>query len=268
MTVQLSVRADAGAEAAGAVAAVVASLPVSLKPATDADLVAIAGSAGWTGRADDAIRRGAKGVLVVNPTAEDPAVLAGVAAEHSAAVVLDQQWAGNPLLAEAQPRVRAALAAALAGAVLVDSVAYAAAGSDPAVLLTQHLAVILKCGMDVTGWNAVQRTRNGYVVTGRLANGAPLAVQGILTSALRGTARVSILTASGRADVILPDPSAAWPAEVRTVTPEGACSLPSRYETAHRFSWVRLRDHVLSGAPGSDLGQFASLTAVIHQLTN
>ncbi|MCO4239453.1 hypothetical protein [Pseudarthrobacter raffinosi] len=268
MTAQLSVQADADAEAAGAVAAVVSSLPVSLKPAdAAADLVAIAGYAGWTGRADAAIRHGAKGVVVINPQAEDPAALAAVAKEHGAAVVLDQQWAGNPVLAETQEDVRDLLAKNLADAVLVDSVAHAAAGSDAAALLTEHLAAILTCGVEVSGWKSVQRTPHGYVVAGRLSNGAPLVLHGVLTSAVPATAKVSILTASGRADVVLPDPSAAWPAEVRTVTADGATTLPSLYESTHRHSWTRLRDQLLSGTPGSDLEQFATLTSTVRRLT-
>lgn len=269
MTVQLSVRADVDAEAAGAVAAVVSSLPVSLKPASGTpDVIAVAGSSGWTRRAADAVLNGARGVVVVGPVAEDPTALAALAARSNTAVVLDQQWAGNPVLSGSQANVRAVLADALADAVLVDSVAYAAPGSDPEVLLTEHLAVILKCRVDATGFRAVQRTTHGYVVTGRLSNGAPLALQGILTSSVPATAAVSILTASGRADVVLPDPSAAWPAEVRSVTADGAATLPTLYETAHRHTWTRLRDQLASGVTGNDLDQFAALTSLVRQLTN
>lgn len=264
MTAQLSVRADADAEAAGAVAAVVSSLPVSLMPAVNtADVVAIDGSAGWTGRAAEELRNGAQGVVVISPAAEETASLA----DSTNAVVLDQQWAGNPALAGSQTNVRAVLNDALAEAVLVDSVAYAAPGSDPDALLTEHLAVILKCGLEGREWQAVQRGQHGYVVTARLSNGAPVALHGVLTSSVPATAKVSILTASGRADVVLPDPSAAWPAEVRSVTADGATTLPTLYETAHRHAWTRLRDQLVSGAAGSDLRQFAALTSLVRQLT-
>lgn len=269
MTAQLSVHADADAEAAGAVAAVVSSLPVSLKPAAGTpDVVAVGGSTGWTSRAIDAIRKGARGVVVVSPVAEDPTALAAIAAENNTAVVLDQQWAGNPALAESQAKARNILACAVADAVLVDSVAYGAPGSDPDALLTEHLAAILKCGVDVTGWQAVRRNRHGYVVTGRLSNGAPLALHGVLTSSVPANAKVSILTASGRADVVLPDPYAAWPAEVRSITADGATTLPTIYETAHRHAWTRLRDQLASSTPGSDLEQFAALSSLISRLTN
>lgn len=265
MTIQLSVRADADAEAAGAVAAVVSSLPVSLKPAVNtADVVAVDGSAGWTGRAAEELRNGAQGVVVISPAAEDTAALVG----SSNAVVLDQQWAGNPALADSQTNVRAVLNGALAEAVLVDSVAYASPGSDPDALLTEHLAVILKCGLEGRGWQAVQRNRHGYVVTARLSNGAPVALHGVLTSSVPATAKVSILTASGRADVVLPAPSAAWPAEVRSVAGDVATTLPTIYETAHRHAWTRLRDQLASGVPGSDLEQFAALAILVRQITD
>ena len=268
MTIQLSVRADAGAEAAGAVAAVVGSLPVSLKPAVNtADVVAVDGSAGWTRRAADAVKKGAKGVVVVSPVAEDPTAFVALAAKSNTAVVLDQQWAGNPALADSQTNVRAVLNGALAEAVLVDSVAYASPGSDPDALLTEHLAVILKCGLEGREWQAVQRNRHGYVVTARLSNGAPVALHGVLTSSVPATAAVSILTASGRADFVLPDPYAASPAEVRSVTPDGASTLPTIYETAHRHTWTRLRDRLASGVSGSDLEQYAALTSLVRQLT-
>ena len=72
MTTQLSVYADPQAEAAGAVAAVVASLPLSFTPApATPDVTAVAGHAGWTDRASAAIRNGARGVVVSSPVAED-----------------------------------------------------------------------------------------------------------------------------------------------------------------------------------------------------
>jgi len=268
MTIQLSVRTDAAAEAAGAVAAAVSSLPVSLKPATGTpDVVAVAGTSGWTSSAADAVRSGARGIVVAGPVPEDPTALAALAATNNTAVVLDQKWAGNPVLAESQDGVHAALAHSLGDAVLLDSLAYGAPGSDPDVLLTEHLAVILKCRCHVLGWQSVQRTAHGYVVKGRLSNGAPLTLQGILTSSVPATAKVSILTTSGRTDVVLPDPSAAWPAEVRSVSADGATLLPTIYETAHRHSWKRLRDQLESGVPGKDLEQFSALTSLVRQLT-
>jgi hypothetical protein len=64
----------------------------------------------------------------------------------------------------------------------------------------------------------------------------------------------------------LPDASAGWPAEVRSVTAAGSTIFPSIYESAHRHSWRRLRAAVDSGVPAADLERFTALTALIGQL--
>lgn len=267
MTTPLRVQASLDAERTGTVRAVVASLPVSFAPAGGGlDVVALAGTAGWTASAAEAVRSGVRGVVVVDPVAEDPAALAAAAAEAGAAVVLDQAWAGNPVLAEPHAAVRNAIADALADAVLLDSVARGVPGTDPEVLLTRHLAAILACGVELEGLRVIQRNANGYTVIGSLPGGAPAALQGIATSSLPTTATISVLTSSGRADITLPDASAGWPAEVRSVTSAGAATFPTIYESAHRHSWRRLRAAIDSGAPEADLERFAALTALVGQL--
>jgi len=269
MTTQLSAYADPQAEAAGAVSAVVASLPVSFRPAASSpDVVAVAGHAGWTGRAANAIVSGAKGVVVSAPEAEDPAELTAVAAAAGAVVVLDRQWAGNAALAASSGHTDGVIAAALRDAVLLDSVAVAAPGTDPLHLLAEQFGVLLQCGIEVRNVRMVQRNGNGYTVSGVLAGGVPVALQGILTSALPATASVSILTSAGRADVVLPDPAAAWPAEIRTVTAEGATTLPTLYESSHRTSWSRVHSHLSSGNPANDLSQFTAVMSLLSQLNN
>jgi hypothetical protein len=274
MTTQLSVSADPQAEASGGVSAVVASLPLSFGPAAgtpDAgmpDVIAVAGRAGWTGRASEAIRSGARGVVVSAPVAEDLAGLTATASAAGSVVVLDQQWAGNVALAESSGNVRGVIADAIKDAVLLDSVAVAPPGTDPLNLLTEHLAVILQCGIDLHEVRLIQRSGNGYTVAGVLAGGVPAALQGIITSALPSTASVSILTSAGRADVVLPDPAAAWPAEVRTVTAEGATTLPTLYESSHRTSWSRVRSHLSSGNPANDLARFTAVTSLLSQLNS
>lgn len=272
MTTQLSVSADPQAEASGAVSAVVASLPLSFATAAgtpDAgtpDVVAVAGHAGWAERAAEAIRSGAKGVVVSAPVAEDLAGLTATAPAAGSVVVLDQQWAGNVALVGTN--VRGAIAGAINEAVLLDSVAVAPPGTDPLHLLTEHLAVILQCGIDLQDVRLIQRSGNGYTVAGVLAGGVPAALQGIITSALPSTASVSILTSAGRADVVLPDPAAAWPAEVRMVTAEGATTLPTLYESSHRTTWSRVHSHLSSGTPANDLSRFMAVTSLLSQLNS
>lgn len=269
MTTQLSVYADPQAEAAGAVSAVVASLPLSFAPAAPAsapDVSAIAGHAGWTERAAAAIHNGAKGVVVSCPVPEDAAALTGVADAAAAVVVLDQKWAGNTALAPASENVHGVVAGALDDAVLLDSVAVAGPGTDPLHLLTDQLAVLVQCGIEVLKVRMVQRNANGYTVAGVLASGAPVALQGILTSVLPATASVSILTSTGRADVVLPDAAAAWPAVVRAVTHDGATTLPTLYESSHRTSWSRVHSHLSAGTRSTDLAKFTAVMSLFSQL--
>lgn len=266
MTTPLLVQAGPDAEQGGAVGAVVASLPVSFAPAgSRPDVVALVGTAGWTTSATEAVLTGASGVVVVDPVAEDPAALAAAAAKAGTAVVLDQVWAGNPVLAESAGSVRNAIADALADAVLLDSVAWGVPGTDPKVLLTRHLAAVLACGVELAGLRVIQRNANGYTVIGSLQGGAPVALQGITTSSVPATATVSVLTSTGRADITLPDASAGWPAEVRSVTSAGSTTFPTLYESSHRHSWRRLRASIDAGVPVSDLERFAALNTLVGQ---
>ncbi|MFC9352688.1 hypothetical protein [Arthrobacter sp. NPDC057013] len=275
MSPQLSLYADPQAEAAGAVAAVAASLPLSFAPAPaqgpakdgSPDVIAVAGHAGWTQRAAEAIRGGAKGVVVSSPVPEDVDLLAEAAAESGSAVVLDQRWAGNAAIAGSNGKVDTVIGGALANAALLDSVAVAPPGTEPLQLLTEQLSVIVQCGIELRNPRMIQRSPNGYTVAATLPNGAPAALQGIMSSALPATATVSVLTSNGSADVVLPDPAAAWPAEVRAVTAAGATTLPTLYESAHRTSWARAHSHVTSGNPAGDLAQFTAVMALLSQLT-
>jgi hypothetical protein len=267
MNTQLSVAADPQADAAGAVSAVVASLPVSFGPAAEApDVVAVAGHAGWTARAVEAILNGAKGVVVSSPLAEDAAGLSAAAEAAEAVVVLDRRWAGNVALDSANDKVHGVISAALGDAILLDSVAIAAPGTEPLHLLADQFAVLVQCGIKVRNVRMVQCNGNGYTVAGVVADGVPVALQGILTAALPATASLTILTSAGRADVVLPDPAAAWPADVRAVTTEGATTLPTLYESSHRTSWSRAHAHIAAGTVADDLAQFTTVLSLLSQL--
>lgn len=265
MSARLSVGQEPGV--ADTVAAALASLPVSFGPAAGpADVVAVSGDAGWTSRATAAVRGGARGVVVVEPAAEDPAALAAAAADRGAAVALDHGWASNPVLAGPGAAAVGALSGAVADAVLCDSVAYAAPGTAPENLLTRHLCALAACGVELSAHRVVRMDSRGYLVMARLPDGAPAALQGTTTSALPHTATVSVLTRTGRTDVTLPDAAAAWPAEIRVVTPDGAATLPTRFESAHRRSWIRLHAAVQTGAGLDDLERFAPVAALIRDL--
>jgi len=108
---------------------------------------------------------------------------------------------------------------------------------------------------------------HGYTVTARLANGAPVALQGILSGARPAGVDITLLTDDGGVSVALPEPLAAWPARVKVTGPQGELLLPTLYESAHRATWRRLKGHLDAGTAPSDLHRFAALTESLSALS-
>ncbi|ACL38257.1 conserved hypothetical protein [Pseudarthrobacter chlorophenolicus A6] len=266
MSATYSVAATPAAEEAGAVALAVASLPATFSPAADGaaapDVAAIAGGPGWTAEALHAIESGSRGVLVVNPVPEDTAQLSAAAEAADTAVVLDLRWASNPALVsqDGGPDAREAFRSALGTAAMLDSVATAAPGTDPQRLLGEHLAALLEVTGTLDAVSLLQSGTTGYTFSGRLANGAPMSAHGVLTAARPAGVDIRLCTADGGVSVRLPEPAAAWPAEVRVTGPHGGLLLPTLYESAHRAAWRRLKEHLTAGTRPDDLIRFARLT--------
>ncbi|WP_026556754.1 hypothetical protein [Arthrobacter sp. 35W] len=260
MSPQLSAHASPAAEAAGAVGSVLASLPVSLGPGgADADIRAISGKPGWTAEALAAIAGGARGLVVVEPAAEDTAVLAAAAESAGVPVVLDHRWASNAAVDGAA----AAVLELAGGAALLDSAAAAAPHTDPELLLGEHLALVFRIAGGVQDLHIISSGPRGYTAAGRLPNGAPVALQGILTRALPGGVRLDLLTADGGVRISVPDPDTARPAETTVTTPSGATTLPTIFESAHRTSWRRLTGAVAASAQTPDLPGFDHLSSTL-----
>jgi hypothetical protein len=263
---QYTVQATPEAQKAGAVALAVASLPESFGPAADensADVQVIAGQPDWTRHAVEAISAGARGIVVVNPSPENVNELTETAARHKSAVVLDQRWASNPATAAAEDAVRS-----MAGrAVVLDVVATAPVGTDSGALLADQVAAVVRLTGPLGNLRLLDRRPHGYTATAVLANGAPVALQGILSNARAASVTVTMLTDDGGAAVSLPDPVAAWPATVEVTGPHGELLLPTIYESAHRATWRRLKEHLDAGTLPSDLQQFAAVSESIATLT-
>jgi hypothetical protein len=274
MSARFTVQATPAAQEAGAVIQTVASLPATFGPTLaghtgPADVAVVAGSSGWTAEAAAAVQSGARGIVVANPVPEDTSELAAVAEAAEAVVVLDLRWAANPaLVAEGSgPDARGAVRSGLGTASLLDSVATAAPGTDPQQLLGEHLAALLAVTGRLDGVAVLRRDASGYTISGRLANGAPFTAQGVLTAARPAGVDIRLYTADGGVAVQVPDPDAAWPAEVRVTGPHGDLLLPTLYESAHRFAWRRLKDHLSAGTRPDDLAGFARLTDLYATLT-
>lgn len=265
MSTQYTVAATPQAQESGAVALAVASLPASFGPAPAGEAARVSvidGAPGWTAEAVKAIDGGASGIVVVNPVPESTAALLE-AVDAAAAVVLDQRWASNPGLAGAEDAVRS-----VAGrAAMLDTVATAATGTDPERLLTEHLAAVLRVTGQLDALRLLRRGTHGYTVSGRLANGAPASLQGVLSNSRPAGVDFRLYTDDGGVSITVPEPLAAWPAEVRAAGPQGEILLPTLYESAHRTTWRRLKEHLDAGTLPSDLAGFARLTESIAHLT-
>ena len=223
MSTQYRVTATPQAEEGGAVGLAVASLPASFGPAAAGDAApaqkvsAIDGTPGWTTVAIKAIDGGASGIVVVNPVPENTAALLDAVEAAGVAVVLDQRWASNPGLAGAEDAVRT-----VAGrAAMLDTVATAAAGTDPERLLTEHLAAVVRVTGQLDALRVLRRGPHGYTVSARLANGAPVALQGVLSNSRPAGVDFRLYTDDGGVSIAVPEPLAAWPAEVRVTGPTG-----------------------------------------------
>jgi hypothetical protein len=266
MSPQYTVTSTPQAEESGAVALAVASLPASFGPVAAGEAArvsAIEGAPGWTTEAIKAIDGGASGIVVVNPVPESTAALLDAAEVSGVAVVLDQRWASNPGLAGAEDAVRS-----VAGrAAMLDSVATAAASSDPERLLTEHLAAVVRVTGQLDALRLLRRGTHGYTASGRLANGAPVSLQGVLSNSRPAGVDFRLYTDDGGVSITVPEPLAAWPAEVRATGPQGEILLPTLYESAHRTTWRRLKEHLDAGTLPSDLAGFARLTESIAHLT-
>ncbi|SEJ63437.1 hypothetical protein SAMN04487917_108132 [Arthrobacter sp. yr096] len=263
---QYTVRATPEAQEAGAVALAVASLPESFGPAADgnhADVQVIAGRPGWTAQAVEAIAAGARGLVVVNPSPENVDSLAEAAARHNTVVVLDQRWASNPAINGAEDAVRSQAGRAA----VLDTVATAPVGTDSGGLLADHLAAVVRIAGPLANLRRLSRGPHGYTTTAVLANGAPVALQGVVSNARPAALDFRLLTDDGGVSVTLPEPVAAWPATVTVTGPQGELLLPTIYESAHRATWRRLKEHLDAGTIPSDLHRFAALTESITALT-
>ncbi|MGN8130837.1 hypothetical protein [Paenarthrobacter sp. 22069] len=273
MSGQYTVSATQAALKAGAVTQTVASLPATFKTVAEAhagtaDVLVMAGGAGWTADALAAVAAGTRGIVVVNPVPEDTTELAAAAKTAGTAVVLDLRWASNPALVagNGQPDARGAVRSAMGSAALLDSVAASTPGTELPELLAAHLAALLAVSGQLGDVRVIRSDSTGYTVGGRLPNGAPFTAQGVLTAARPAGVGIHLYTADGGVDVRVPDPDAAWPAEVRVTGAHGQLLLPTLYESAHRSAWRRLKDHLGAGTLPDDLAGFARLADLYSTL--
>ncbi|WP_210478973.1 hypothetical protein [Naasia sp. SYSU D00948] len=254
MTRQLTVASASDAPFAEQLAAIV-TLPESLREASGpADLIGIRGAAGWPAVAADAIRSGARGILVVAPVAADTAELEALATERRVPVVLDSPWAGNPAVAQSAPP----FSALLGPGSLVEARADLPVGSDPEQGALDLLALVRRAVAPAAGLRVVRRGRTGWDAVAAVEGGASATLGVVLTDSLPPSATVRILGPVDSVVLTVPAPAAAAPGRVLVGRRDGETLLETRYETAHRAAWRRLHALVLDGEDSDDLAGFAA----------
>lgn len=251
-TTQLTVFASPEADAAGRIGQAIAALPMSLHPGdAGADLVGIAGDAGWTAAAVSAIEAGARGVLVVDPVAEDVSALRERAGDVP--VVIDGAWNHNPaVLDSAEP-----FAAVNDPESLIEARVEAPVGADLERVLLSQLALVRTAVGPVVELTFDRRNAHGYDARGTLEGGARVALAAILTNGLEPSAALRVIKPQNAVRLTVPDAATARPGHVVVSSDQGATLLVTKWESAHRVAWRTLHQLVASGAAGDELAGFA-----------
>jgi hypothetical protein len=255
MTPQLTVSASPSAEASGALPEVIASLPVSLRRASakKPDLVAIDGGKGWAQAAEEAIRKGVKGLLVIDPCAENVTSLRDAAEEAQVPVLIDSKWAYNPAVTAG----KGAFTAHNGADSLLEARVNVPVGSDLERVLLGQMSLIRGAVDEVIGLRFVLKDSHGYEALARLSSGARASLSAISTDSVPMSAYLRVIKPETAVETVLPGPSAAVPGKVTVSGPEGAILLKTQWETAHRSAWRHLHRMVQDGDIGTDLAGFA-----------
>jgi hypothetical protein len=238
-----------------------ATLPESLRRAGGpADLAGIQGVAGWTGAAAEAIRSGARGVLVTEPAAEDTAELETLAGERRVPVVIDSLWAGNPAVDSGA----AGFARLADGDALLEGRVDLPVGSDLGQAALDLLTLVRRAVAPVADFRFVRRDPAGFDALATLTTGAGAALAVILSDALPVRAALRIVGPRDAVELLVPAPATAAPGRAVVSGPGGETLLETRYESAARASWRRLHRLVLSGEVPEDLAAFAADVRVLR----
>lgn len=245
----LRVSAPARAMGSGALAPVIASLPVSLRwvgagNEVTPDLVAIDGGTGWPKRVLDAALGGARGLLLVNPVAVAPDEVPQV----SVPVVVDHRFAANPAVPPASRDFEEWPRDAL---VEVSSLLTDPSGAGQ--LLLDQLATVRRLGLAAASLEPLTWSPSGYHVCGSTSSGTPLLLTAHVTTGSPPQLRVRGLAPDLAVELTVPDPGTARPAVLVRTTTDGATTSPTLWETSHRASWRRLHAAVANRLPTDDL---------------
>ena len=261
MTEQLTVTTQPTADQAGSIPEVIASLPISLSRSTSAepDLVAVTGTTGWTNRAIDAIRTGARGVLVIDPQAEPVHELKSVASQRGVPVVLNHRWASNLGVEVARRKVQS-ISTEISFVDLTARIGHI--GTSGSALEELRLIASQLVGR-IQGLRTLRHSDPVLLATGYCAGTSiPVTFTILHTPVGAFAAHARIVTANGEIELRIPSPETAAPAEVSFTDAEGTTLAPTLYESSRRSSWRRLIGFVDGLSQPTDLDDFAAANGV------
>jgi hypothetical protein len=234
---------------------VIASLPVSLATAAGVrgDLIALAGTPGWTQRALGAVADGCLGIVVVDPVNEPVGELARLTEEKGIPVVLDHRWASHP----AVDAMRDHAADRAPEIVLVDVTITVDTAAAMDAALDESRRILAGLFTPQPDLDVLARAAGSIVAGGSLGGASPVTVTVAVAPSERWPVRALAVTESGDIDLRLPDPDAAQPATLTVTDEHGSRRMPTRFESAHRSAWRRVVDLARAGQGCADLGEFA-----------
>lgn len=262
MRTRFDVHADDGAAQTGAIAPVIASLPMSFAPgqADTATLQGVTGTDGWVHRAAETITKGAAGVAVIAPEPGDTQPLEHLAASNSVPVVLGFLWASNPAVAQAAEAYKQAAP----DSALVEVIAYIRDSIPIEQVRAELLVLAGRLLGPLDDVRTLRINKNGFAVAATLTGSrAPLTIAAVVSNALNNDVRVRMLTKNGCVDLLIPAPDTARPATLKRTDPQGALISPTIYESSHRATWKRLAALASSGSTASDLAEFRAAIAYL-----
>lgn len=261
MTEQLTVTSQPTADRAGSIREVIASLPISLSRSTspEPDLVAVTGTTGWTNRAIEAIRAGARGVLVIDPQPEPVHELKAVAIQREVPVVLNHRLASNPGVEVARRKVQS-ISAEIS---YVDLTAAVDPWSTSGAALEELRLIASKLVGRVQGLRTLRHNESVSLASGYCAGTSiPVTLAALHAPLGAFAAQARIVTANGDIELRIPSPETAAPAEVTFTDAEGTTLAPTLYESSRRSSWRRLIGFVDGRSQPTDLDEFAMSNGV------
>ncbi|MDQ0744674.1 hypothetical protein QFZ62_001982 [Clavibacter sp. B3I6] len=248
---------------AGTAAATLASLPESFRRTEEAgDVVVVAGTPGWAGRATAAARAGARALLVLAPGAADDEELAVLAAT-GVPVVLDVPWRHDEAVRRVAPRIHRLAAP---GA-LLEARATLADGDDlegPARALALTAQALL--GSPLTALAPLARTPDHLMLSGTSASGVQVIVSAVVTAHAHRCATFRLVVGDRAAHVALPAPDTAAPGRASVTDAAGREDLPVVFESGHRTAMRLARDAAHGRCVPDDVADLRSLLAAAPAL--